>query len=169
MTNNLSDEEKIKVLEAISLLGKKAMHCTTVDEASRLLDLTKTIEINCGDARSAVSCIYQFIIARLRDIIAEPQPGTQGVYVISYEDGHIKIGRTKDFPARIKSLSFASLSPISSSRFFECANSSFVEAYAHRHFKDYRLKNEFFSTRFEDACEFIRRAVCDEFHPSQPN
>lgn len=169
MTATLSDEEKIKALEAISLLGDKVFRCKSVEEFMDLLKIASVIEANCGDARRAVSCIRQFITSCIRDMLSEPAPGTEGVYVISYEDGHIKIGRTKDFTSRLKNLSSASASPVVRSKFFECKNSSFIEAYAHRHFKGFNLKNEFFSASFEDACAFLSSAARDEFSTPASN
>ena len=80
-----------------------------------------------------------------------------GVYVILYESGMIKIGKTKNFKQRLKTLASATPHRPSKTHFHPTDKHSEVESMLHRHFKERRANGEFFRVEFDVAVAELNR------------
>lgn len=66
------------------------------------------------------------------------------VYVVQNGDGLVKIGRTRDFSARLKGLLTASASDLARVAVWPCENSAQHEASTHQAWSDCRVRGEWF-------------------------
>lgn len=81
------------------------------------------------------------------------------LYVLEFANGTIKIGITNEKDKRLKAIQSASGMEIKRKYFTNVIeNVHILETELHRHFKNNRLKGEFFSVSYEDAvAEVIKR------------
>lgn len=78
------------------------------------------------------------------------------VYVIEFDDGHVKIGRSIDPDSRIKSVVGGNQSVMTRHWISErCDRYGDLEKAAHRHFSGHRKGGEFFEIGYEIAVEWI--------------
>lgn len=84
-----------------------------------------------------------------------------GVYIIEYQTGVVKIGKTGNFKQRYQTLkSMASTKP-ARFHFEKTVNHSLVEQKAHKAFAGSRRNGEFFSIEFETAVDAVKNLVED--------
>ncbi|HGO9514162.1 TPA: GIY-YIG nuclease family protein [Pseudomonas aeruginosa] len=84
-----------------------------------------------------------------------------GVYVIEYQSGTVKIGKTTNFQQRYRALATTSSVRPTRFHFEKTANHSQIELSAHRAFADKRCNGEFFSVGFEDAVDAVKTLVAE--------
>lgn len=109
------------------------------------------------------------------------------VYIIEYENGVVKIGKTVDFDRRLKTL--MSSSPIAIIRYYvrTCTNHHSLETIMHKKFSDVRLHGEFFRCSYAEAMtaldeevkgiveytkppvdySVVAKSIVDTFYPSE--
>ncbi len=81
-------------------------------------------------------------------------------YVLLMENGTVKIGRSKNFEQRKATISTSSGMIIKKwwhSKKLTRQEASKVETGSHKHFKANRIKGEFFSVDFDEACAYVKK------------
>ena len=87
------------------------------------------------------------------------------VYVLLMSNGAIKIGRTKHFNKRQKTISLSSGLEVTKywhTQMVDIKKASRSENMAHKHFKEHRNKGEFFSVSYKDACNYVKELLSRE-------
>lgn len=86
-----------------------------------------------------------------QECLCTKSKGVPGVYVVEYADGRVKIGKTKDFNGRLKSLQAMSSAEITQSFFRPISKHSKAEHLMHVAFSEDRMHSEFFTAAYEDV------------------
>lgn len=80
------------------------------------------------------------------------------VYVLLANDETVKIGITKDFDTRVRTIRTTSGKEVIKTYHTDfCSNAEKLESLAKNHFMDYRILGEWFSCNYCDAVKYIKR------------
>jgi hypothetical protein len=93
-------------------------------------------------------------------LITENEVRKNVVYVLLMSNNTVKIGRTKNFNQRKKTISTSSGLTIKKywhTSMMEVKDASRIKNGAHNHFKKHRTKGEFFSIAYKDACAYVNK------------
>ena len=102
----------------------------------------------------------KFIMLMMNNIRHKSDTPSCGVvYVIEYENGICKIGKTTDIETRFKTLSKMSSSKVTGKLFFtnSTANYSKIEKEVHNALKEHRSHGEFFNIAFDEAVSVVEK------------
>jgi len=151
-----------EILRALEYFCEKSFHCSTIQGVLNLYDgsinLGREYPYLAGAIQSHLFMIKQEIIGSLR-----AKSGGH-VYVVEYDNGLVKIGKTMNPDQRIKALRTMSSANVVRHFMSEVTMDPHrIESMAHRHFKAFRKHGEFFGISMVDAESFIMNAVSDVF------
>jgi hypothetical protein len=110
-----------------------------------------------------VSSWENFLASML--IIRKKEIRKNSVYVLFMSNDTVKIGRTKNFAQRKKTISKASGLDIKEywhTPMINIKKASKIENMAHKHFKKYRNNGEFFSVDYKKACAYVKELLSFE-------
>lgn len=110
-----------------------------------------------------VSSWENFLASML--IIRKKEIRKNSVYVLFMSNDTVKIGRTKNFAQRKKTISKASGLDVKEywhTPMININKASKIESMAHKHFKKYRNIGEFFSVDYKKACAYVKELLSSE-------
>lgn len=149
---NLSHEDAICALALIHNLAGKAMK--SKDLASFSMDMA----VKCRNVFTDVTCsmLYHFAMHSFMDHVSEEREKSKktfgSVYIIEYQGGRIKIGKSINPKNRIKSLAtMSAIKPVREWISYPSLRFSEVEISLHKKFSQQRQQGEFFDVEFEEA------------------
>lgn len=154
-TNEAPTMSSVEMVDYINAIAESAENSVGIRELDGCLELIegfrKSIPKKYLPLCKAIYCHINSLIAQK---IADSQQvdSEQGVYLIEFDDGFVKIGMTAtSFSKRLQTITNQTSANIKRSEFITCENPSKVEAGLHRHFADVRGNGEFFRVSFDDC------------------
>lgn len=152
---DISGENAGFALRCASSISEKLLKSSTVEDIDAVLDASAKLSAAFPSLFYVSYCISQTAILNMKLLLQEQDGGDEGVYVIQYESGIIKIGRTRFFENRLMQIRNFSSEEITCHSFFPCKNSSLIEASMHSDLSSSRIKNEFFQYEYEKAVDLV--------------
>ena len=153
-----SHEDSAFALGCAKSIADKLLKSRTIEEVDLVLDASSKLSTAYPSLFSVSYCISQSAILSMKSLCQESadlEGSEEGVYVIKYDSGILKIGRTRFFENRLYQIKNSSSQRVVDSRFFPCDNSSLIEASIHSDLSFCRIKNEFFQCDYEKAIEIV--------------
>jgi len=154
----MSSVEMVEYINALAAAADKADSIQELDKCLRLIeDFRRSVSVSYHPICKVIYChVNSLICQKIADCQSDDYE--QGVYVIEFDDGFVKIGMTAtSFSKRMQTISHQTAAKILRAEFIECDMASKVESDLHRHLAAYRGNGEFFKVDF-DGCLSIAKA-----------
>lgn len=158
------------MVDYINALAEAADRAHSISELDSCLSQIEGFRRSV-DARYHPICkvIYCHVNSLIAQKITDSQIGDyeEGVYVIEFDDGFVKIGMTStDFSKRMQTISHQTAAKMLRAEFIECEMASKLESELHRYFAQRRGNGEFFNIGFDD-CLSIAKAWAQKYQPKK--
>ena len=93
----------------------------------------------------------------MKKLISKPLSESKHIYVLENSDRRVKIGVSKNIKQRIRALETgSSYKMINVFYTAKCSNSNELESLCHKHFKNFKIRGEWFDVPFETAKEYVK-------------
>ncbi|MDB6366732.1 GIY-YIG nuclease family protein [Photorhabdus bodei] len=160
----------LEMVDYINAIAKVSDDAKTIDELNWCLDSIEKLRQSLPDKyRPLCKAIFCHTNSMLSSRIAgeTESENEEGIYVIEFDDGYVKIGMTGNFPHRLRVVANQTAAKVIRKEFIPCSNPSKVESMVHRHFCDVRGNGEFFKASFDD-CLHIAKAWASKYSSGKP-